>query len=406
MRGREREAAAGTGSRPDVLVVGGGVAGCALARELAGRGLRVLLLERGETGQEASAAAAGLLSPQSDCPRPGPLFDLLLSSRRLYRDWVQGLEEETSLSVGFRCTGLLKCAFDAEEEARLRDFLWQRERGLPIEWVEPGTLAERSGAGLSAEARAGVFFPEEGVVDPRRLMGALAASAASRGVDIRTQTPARRLVVEGGRCLGVETDRGFLEAGCVVDAAGAWAGFDRSLPLAIPVEPVRGQIVELALEPEAPRAVLQSEAVYLAPHGNGRVLVGSTLERVGFQKAVTAGAVQTLLEAAARVLPLVRAGRFVTAWAGLRPGTPDGLPILGGCGIDRLFFAAGYFRNGILLAPITAALVAERIMGAPTRHLEPFSVERFASSRPDVKTKARGPRISDRIEKITRGETR
>jgi glycine oxidase len=308
--------------------------------------------------------------------------------------------------VGYRRTGLLRCALDADEETRLRDFLWQRERGLPTEWVEPGALAERSGAGLSAEARAGVFFPDEGVVDPRRLMSALAASAAARGVEIRTRTAARRFLVERDRCLGIETDGGTLEAGCVVDAAGAWAGFDRGLPFVVSVEPVRGQIVELALGPETPRAVLHGEAVYLAPHADGRVLVGSTLERVGFRKEVTAGGVQKLLDAAARLLPAARQARFVTAWAGLRPGTPDSLPVLGGCRIDRLFFASGHFRNGILLAPVTAALLADRIMGGAPAGLEPFSVERFASSGTGVRTKARTPGISDRIEKITRGETR
>ncbi len=374
------------GSGPtDVLIVGGGVIGCALARELAGRGGRVLLLERGQAGEEASAAAAGLLSPQSDSRAPGPFLELALASHGLYPEWSRALEEETGHTVGYRRTGLLRCALTEREEAELAGFLWQRERGLPIEWRNAEALSRGVGSPLASEARAGVFFPNEGVVDPRRLTRALAAAARHRGVEIRTQTPARRFWIEGGRCRGVETDTGRLEAGRVVDAAGAWAGFDRGLPFSVPVEPVRGQIVELDFGPEPPQTVLHSEAVYLVPHADGRVLVGSTLERVGFRKEVTAGAVGKLLDSAARLLPAVAEARFVTAWAGLRPATPDGLPVLGACGIEGLFFATGHFRSGVLLAPITALLLADRLTGSAAPDLDPFSVARFSpagSSRP------------------------
>jgi glycine oxidase len=365
---------------PDVLIVGGGVVGCALARELAGRGRRVTLLERGQPGEEASAAAAGLLTPQSDCRTPGPFLDLALASHRLYPEWTRALEEETGQAVECRRMGVLRCALDEREEAQLRGFLWQRERGLRVEWVEAAALAETAGAALAAEARAGVFFADEGAVDPRRLTQALASSARSRGVEIRTQTAVRRFWIEGDRCRGVETENGRFEAGSVVDAAGAWAGFDQGFPFPVPVEPVRGQIVELDLGTEAPGSVLHSDAVYLVPRADGRTLVGSTLERVGFRKEVTAGAVQSLLDAAARLLPPVRLARFVTAWAGLRPGTPDGLPVLGGCGIEGLFFATGHYRNGILLAPITSILLSDLLAGAAAPELEPYSVARFSGA--------------------------
>ena len=348
-----------------------------LARELAGRGRRVTLCERGNPGEEASAAAAGLLTPQSDCRTPGPLLELGLASHRLYPEWTRALEEETGASVARRRTGVLRCALEEEEEARLRGFLWQRERGLPVAWVEQAALSETAGAALAPEARAGVLFADEGVVDPRRLTQALAAAARRRGVEMRTQTPVQRFWVEGDRCRGVETEGGRMEADRVVDAAGAWAGFDRELSVPLPVEPVRGQIVEIDLGSEAPRTVLHSDAVYVVPRGDGLALVGSTLERVGFQKEVTAGAVQGLLAAAARLLPAVRMARFVTAWAGLRPGTPDGLPVLGGSRIDGLFFATGHYRNGILLAPITSLLLARLLEGDPVPELDPFSVARF-----------------------------
>ncbi|MGH9368470.1 MAG: glycine oxidase ThiO [Thermoanaerobaculia bacterium] len=366
---------------PDVLIVGAGIIGCALARELAGRGLRVLVLERGRVGEEASAAAAGLLNPQSDNRVPGPLFELGLASLRLYPEWSGALEEETGFSVAYRRTGLLRCAFDEREEAQLSGFLWQRERGLSIEWWDARALRERLRSRLAPEVRSGVFFPDEGVVDPGLLTRALAAAARCGGVEIREGTAARRFWIEGDRCRGVETERERLPAGCVVDAAGAWAAFDEGLPLAVPVEPVRGQIVELDLGPEEPGTVLHSERAYLVPRGNGRALVGSTLERVGFRKEVTAGAVGDLIREAVRLWPSAPAARFVTAWAGLRPASPDGLPVLGPCGIEGLFFATAHYRHGILLAPVTALLVADRVAGGAAEELGPFALARFTGAR-------------------------
>ena len=368
---------------PDVLIVGGGVIGLALARELAGRSVRVTLLERGEPAQEASWAAAGLLAPQSEAGGPGPFFDLALASRDQYPDWTRVLEEETTLSTGYRRTGLLRCAFDAREENALEAFFWQRERGLQIERWEAAALAARFGGALASEVRSAVFFPDEGVIDPRKLTRALAASVRSRGVDLRARTAARRFWIENGRCLGVETEDGRIGAGAVVDTAGAWAGFDRDLPFAVPVEPVRGQMIELDLGAAAPEPVLHSEAAYLAPQGSGRLLVGSTIEHAGFAREVTAGALGRLLDGAEKLWPAVRGGKFVTAWAGLRPGTPDGLPILGASPVRGLFFAAGHYRNGILLAPITARRLADLLGGDPCADLASFGVERFPTRVPE-----------------------
>ncbi len=374
---RERD---GTGDarHRDVLVVGAGVIGLSLARELARRGSRVTVLERGAAGEEASWAAAGMLVPQSLNPEPGPLFDLLIESLGLYPDWVRGLEEETGEDVGFRRTGLLACALDDADERSLARFDWQKKRGLRVDRWEPSRVAGLLGRDSAASARPALHFPDEGVVDPRRLSRALAHAALRRGVELRTATAARGLWIEEGRCRGVATDAGRLEAGSVVNASGAWAGFDRDLPFPVPVEPVRGQLVELHLPDGAPTPILHSEPVYLAPQGAGRLLVGSTLERVGFEKRVTADAVGRLIADATRLWPAVAGGRFVAAWAGLRPGTRDGLPILGDCAVPRLFFATGHYRNGILLAPVTALRLADALAGSPSADLSAFSVSRFA----------------------------
>ena len=363
----------------DTVIVGGGLIGCALAAELAARGQRVTVLERGEPGDEASGAAAGMLSPQADAREPGSLFELGLESRGLYPAWIDALRRETGVDPGFRRLGLLRCAFrDEDADGLFSSFAWQLGRGLAVEdRTEPALRAEIDGR-LSPEVRRAVFFPEEGAVEPRTLTRAAWLCAAGRGARVLTGTAVRRFLLEGGACRGVETDAGTLRAGAVVDAAGAWAAFDEGVTFPIPVHPVRGQIVRLRIDGPPLRTQVSSDEVYLVPRPEGEIIVGSTLELVGFRKAVTAEAIERLLAAAIRLIPALRAARVDAAWSGLRPGTPDGLPILGESPVPGLFFATGHFRNGILLAPVTAALVADVVTGGARRDLSAFSVARFS----------------------------
>jgi len=365
----------------DALVVGGGLIGCTLAAELAARGLEVVVVERDEPGGEASGAAAGMLSPQTDASEPSPFFELALEGRDLYPEWSRVLREETGIDVGYRRIGLLRCFTERDPHAAgaAAAAAWQRARGLRVEErsradAQPGGVVER----LAADVSAMLFFPDEAVVDPRRLTRAAWLSAERRGARVLTGVAVRRFRIERGACRGVDTDAGPIEARRVIDAAGAWAAFDERLPLPVPVEPVRGQIVEVRLAGRPFETVVSSEEVYLVPRPDGTTLLGSTMERVGFRKEVTAGAVARLLEGAERLLPEIASARFVTAWAGLRPATPDGWPLLGASPIDGLFFAAGHFRNGILLAPSTARHMADLLTGRPSERLSPFSVERFA----------------------------
>ena len=374
------------GSRADVAIVGGGVIGCALARELAGRGAAVTVVERGEPGGEASGAAAGLLAPQAENLQPGPLLDLALESRGLYPRWVAGLVEETGIDVGYRRSGILRCALP-EENGSFEPFDWQLRAGLPIEICGRARIASLSGGAAAGEISEGLFFPEEGFVNNRLLTRALRLSAERRGVVFLSETRALRVRAPAGRCEGVETDRGGVEAPKVVNAAGAWAGFDAEF--SVPVEPVRGQIVEIE-SPIGLSTVLESRDVYIVPRG-GSLLLGSTAERVGFDKSVTAGAVECLLAAAKRLLPAIGAAAFRGAWAGLRPGTPDGLPILGAAGLPGLFVAAGHFRNGILLAPVTSIVMADIIGGRVRHDLDAFSAARFQRGGPARGGRAQGP---------------
>jgi glycine oxidase len=382
--GGELEAVKGETSdgsvRADVAIVGAGVIGCALARELAVRGLDVVVIERGHPGAEASSAAAGLLAPQAEALCPGPFFDLTLLSRSLYPAWVEELSAETGLPVGYNPCGILRVAF-GDGGRLLRDFGWQTEARLSLEVKEAAAVSAMTDGRISGEIREGLFFRDEAIVDSARLTQALARSGEMRGVRFLAETAARRFLLENRICRGVETDRGPVEADRVVNAAGAWAGFDSALPFAIPIQPVRGQMVELKLVGRELPTVVQSDEVYLVPRKGGSVLAGATVEHVGFRNEVTARGVLGLIAAAIRLLPDLSEASFVRAWAGLRPGTPDGWPILGASPVPGLYLATGHFRNGILLAPVTARLLADAVTGSHSRDLEPFSVERFSRSR-------------------------
>ena len=382
------------GEGADVVIVGGGVIGCALARELALRGAAVTVIERAAPGAEASGAAAGLLAPQAEGLARGPFFDLALESRRLYPAWTAELAEESGMEVGYRKAGILRCTLPGSVTER-DAFAWQRRAGLAVEEKEAGEIAALTGASVSEEIREAIFFPDEGVVDNRRLTRALWVAAERRGVEFAIGRTARRFLVRGGRCAGVETDQGPVAGAQVVNAAGAWASFDPDFP--VPVEPVHGQIVEVESPAPTLATVVESGEVYVVPRG-GSWLLGSTVERIGFEKRVTAGTVGRLIAAAARLLPALDGAAFRRAWSGLRPGTPDGLPVLGSCPLPGLFLAAGHFRNGILLAPVTARAIAECLDGSGARDLSPFAIGRFPESSCDVSGKAGQPA---RIESVS-----
>jgi glycine oxidase len=365
-------------SRFDILVLGGGIIGTALAEELARHGRRVVVIERSEIGREASSAAAGILSSQFDLPSPGPLFDLCQAARRMYPRWVEHLERRSGRSVEYREDGILYLAMSGREESRMkRQARWQRKLGLKVDEWSPQEVRRHEPA-IDGRIRRGFRFPTEGQVDNVRLMEALATACRRAGVELRERTSVRRLLLRARAIRGVETDHGALEAPIVINCLGSWASMGGAFPVPLPVEPARGQMLAFRGPKRFVRHVVMSERAYVVQRRDGRLLVGSTVEHVGFEKALTFEGLHAILSGLRRMSGLLSPCTFLEAWAGLRPYTKDKLPILGKTSIDGLYVATGHFRHGILLAPVTASLMADLILrGRSSLDLSPFSPARF-----------------------------
>lgn len=347
------------------VVVGGGIIGCSIARGLAREGIAVTVVDRAKLGREASYDAAGMLAPQTEAESAGVFLDLCLESRALYPAFVEELYAEIGASVGYRDDGTFLVAFNEDEAARLRETAARHaELGLEATLHTPAD-ARLVEPAIAPSARLVLSIPGDHQVDNRRLVEALVLSCFKLGVTIVENTPVRSLARdEGGRVCGVETTDGRIDADLVVVAAGSWSNYVEGF--AVPVEPVKGQMLMLELAAPLFRRVLRSERCYVVPRLDGRVLIGATMERVGFDKTVSATDVGVLLEAARQIAPSLAGALGGEAWAGLRPATPDGIPAIG-IVEDGLVAATGHFRNGILLAPVTAAIVT-RLVATGWRH--------------------------------------
>jgi glycine oxidase len=363
----------------DVIVVGGGIVGLSAARTLASAGARVLVVERQRVGCEASAAAAGMIAPQVEAEGDSPLLRLGLRARDRHLALARELEEETGIGVDLSALGLIAVALtEADEAALVRQRDWQSALGLPGELLGPDELREAE-PNLTRAARRGLLLPGDRRVDNVRLTRALAASAVTRGAALLCGRPVTSLVVEGGRVAGVRAGPEVLRSPTVINAMGAWAGQLGGDPQPPPVEPVRGQIVAFDMAPPLLRHVVCSPHGYLVPRSDGRLLAGSTTEKAGFDKSVTAGALRRVLDIALEIAPHLGDVRIADTWAGLRPGSPDGAPILGGGRIPGLFYAGGLYRSGVLLGPLVGELVAALALGRPPGvDLSPFRPERFS----------------------------
>ena len=354
----------------DAIVVGAGVIGLSVAWEAVRQGLDVLVLERDEPASGATGVAAGMLAPAGEATfGEERLLEMLLASLRAYPAWVDELESASGVATGYRRCGAVHVALDRDEAEELRRrHALQTTLGLEAEWLAPKRCREIE-PGLAPSLAGGVHAPGEAAVDPRALVGALRAALTRAGAEVRTGTEVRGAHLEGERLRGVSTAAGErLFADHVVMASGCLPGSLDWLPAGArpPLRPVKGQIVTLRGAAEEPvcEGIVASGRVYIVPRDDGRLLIGATVEERGFDLSVTAGGVHELLREAYRLLPEIAELELLEARAGLRPAAPGNRPLIGPGALEGLVLATGHFRNGVLLAPLTADRVCQVLTGA------------------------------------------
>ncbi len=352
--------------------------GSSVALRLAQAGRKVIVLERAVPGAEASSAAGGILSPGVEAVQPGPFYDLCRESLARYPAFVRDVEALSGMSVGMRGGGTIEVALD-DEHARVLAARAEKiqKHGLPVEVLDDAAVRRLEPA-INPEARGALYFGDECSLDPRLLSRAVAIAAQRAGATYVTGQ-VRRIVTVDGRVAGVEHESARIGADAVVLAAGSWSLLveGHGLPTGA-VRPVRGQVAMLDTRPPLLSRVVFSGHGYVVPRADGRVFVGSTMEEVGFEKAVTVEGLAHVLSIAVGIAPALARAPIVETWSNFRPASPDGEPILGAGGVPGLFYATGHTRNGILLAPVTAdAIAAEVIGGTPPVDLAPFSPARL-----------------------------
>lgn len=359
---------------PDVVVVGGGLVGCSIALRLSDRGLRVTVLERSVPGAEASSVAAGILAPCIEAEHEPELRSLGIRSRELHATWAARLLDEHAIDVGFRRSGVIAVATSDEDAVALGDrAAFLAASGIRAATLDAASVRAREPA-LAADVRGALELPDEAQVEPPALFRAIALAAEARGVRFVSGKPVRRILVEGDRVVGVDVDGSTLAAGSVVVAAGAWTSLVPGLPLpSDAVTPVRGQLLATTTRPPLFRRLVFGEGVYVVTRPDGRVLIGATMEHVGFEKATTLGGLADLARRAIALAPALEAAPLEGHAVSFRPNSRDGSPLVGAVGPDGLYVASGHHRNGVLLAPLTAELVTSLLADgiAPPAMLDP-----------------------------------
>src|SRR6267143_1173210 len=361
----------------DVVIAGGGLIGGAIALELALAGLRVAIYEQGDPGRESSWAGARILSPPPASPATIPLLQLGTASMALYPDFVFRVEEISGQDVGFRAKGTLEALFSRDAARELSTHVALHHGwGLQAEAISAEDARELEPA-LSPELEAAVLRPDEASVDNRCLTHAVLEAARKSGVEIYAHHEVRGIWREKQRCSGLQLKNEKVSAGWTIIAAGCFSANIAGVNTYAPVRPAKGQMISLRAEQTKIERVLWSDKIYLVPRNDGRILAGATVEYVGFDRTVTAGGLEKILSGALELAPDLAHARVEETWAGLRPDSPDHLPILGPTDIDGLLIATGHFRSGILLTPITAKLIREWV----TRQSVSVDWERFSPLR-------------------------
>lgn len=368
----------------DVIIVGGGVIGCATAFWLAKAGLAPLVLERNQLGCEASGESAGMLAPQSEADAAGSFLDFGLAGRRLFPSLAEELKASTGVDIEYRQIGILVPFFrEADLSARVARARWQRESGLSAEVLDRSDALKAEPL-LSDTIEGAISFPEEAHVNSRALVTALADAAGRLGATFITGCPAVGVIRREDTLSGIRTANGTVSTKTVVLAAGPWSGpFGDTLGLRIPVAPAKGELVLVRPAGRLPRRIIYAKQAYLIPTPRGEAILGTTVEFVGYDKRPTVAGVRAILAGLSEVIPAIASAGFLRCWAGLRPHTPDELPLIGRHpALEGLTLATGHYRNGILLGPLTGRLVQELILG----RIPSIPIEPFRSDRPMPKT--------------------
>lgn len=371
--------------RYDVIVVGAGIVGSATAYHLAASGLHVALLDKGSTAGEASQAAAGMLAIGGDDPpdHEHPMQQLLMAALRYYDGLDEQLRQETGVDIGLLDVPTLRPALDEIGRARLQAMLTRQQTYLSgLQWLDASSAREIEPL-LPETVQGALLSPHERNVQAGQITRAYARGAIVRGAHLMEGRPVGRLILQGQRAAGVETAQGPLYAETIVLAAGAWAAQWHSRTTTPPIFPVKGQMMAVQGLPSLHlrHTVYVSGVGGIVPKPDGTISVGATVEQVGFDRAVTADGIATLLAGLAKLTPGLGSARVLRTWAGLRPGTADGLPLIGPSrSVQGLWIADGLFRDGILLGPLTGKIVADLIQSCPPSidvNLAAFDPDRF-----------------------------
>ncbi|MFZ0821478.1 MAG: glycine oxidase ThiO [Candidatus Acidiferrales bacterium] len=365
----------------DVIIVGGGIIGGSIAFELTQQRIRVAVFDRQTPGQEASWAAAGMLSPAPDSSDAIPLVPLARVSLDLYPEFIAAVEEASGQHAGFRPGGAIEAFFSQDAARELSTLVaLHHGLGLPTEVLRVEE-AHKLEPALGRDLGAAALLANEASVDNRLLTHAVLAAAEASGAEFFNECPVTDVLFAQNKCTGISVAGERANAGHVVIAAGCWASQIESVARYAPTRPVRGQMVAIFSEEVDIAHVIRSERGYIVPRGDGLCVAGSTLEDAGYEKRVTPGGIEKILGAVNEMAPALADAEIVETWSGLRPDTPDHLPSLGLTDIEGLLIATGHYRNGILLSPVTAKVIAEFITeGRASINCDAYSPMRFADS--------------------------
>ena len=364
----------------DVAIVGGGVIGCSAAWRLASSGARVIVIDKGEPGQEASSAAGGMLAPLAEADHADAFLSLTLESRRIYPEFIAELEALTGIDIEYRREGTLYLALNSHDEDELNNrYAWQKAAGIYVQKLSrEETLAREPH--LNPDLKWSLFFPDDHQLDNWKLAEALTLAARKAGADFSVNTEVSGIDVRNGKVEGVLAAGKSIQASTVLLAAGCWSS---SLRAEVPVEPVRGQMMSLKpAEGVSLSHVVYSTRGYLVPRHSGSIIAGSTTENVGYLKAVTTGGINKIISTSFEMLPALNQAVIEDTWSGLRPKSEDGWPIIGRDEkIEGLVYATGHYRNGILLTPVTARIIRDLILeGSTGIDISSFSISRFRNA--------------------------